>query len=136
MTRRSGCSGEGRAARSSRAPEVMRTRLRSSTLFRRFAREAPQVVDHLPDLLVGEIRVRRHRGARRTEANDPEELSVGDAVERLRAAEVARTRREMIGHDTAAVAVDAVAGGARNPLAAAIELLALGEAGIRRERVH
>ena len=59
------------------------------------ARELPDVGHQLPDFLVGELAERfrgRHAGARRSIANDPEELTIGNFFHDFLAGEITRRR--------------------------------------------
>lgn len=55
----------------------------------RLIRQPPQMQHQLPDLIVRKAGVRRHRGSGGAESNDPEQLTIGHAVDRLGAREIA-----------------------------------------------
>ncbi len=99
--------------------------------------ELPDVRHELPDLLVGQVLVRRHRGAGRAEADDPEQLPVGHALDGLGAGEVARTRVELGRELAVAAAGRAVALGAAelSPDLALEELLRGTQVAVRRQRI-
>ena len=72
-------------------------------------REAAQLYHQLPDLFIRQIVERRHRSSCRAVIDNPEQLSVGNFVNRLPAGKIARARIELARQLPAAIASLAVA---------------------------
>ena len=97
-------------------------------------RQLSQMQHQLPNLFVTELAMRGHRGAGRSEANDPEQLPVRDAIDGFCTGKIARRRIVLARKRAFAIAFATVADGAEFLVGTAEESLFAGSQILGRSR--